>query len=149
MYGMSFFRAVNPKAAWADIVEIWRGEQRYKIHFLLLAFFTTALIFVTFLFESGFEKEPKPLKLIYINSWSADRTDEEIMAENIEVQKETDRRNALIEQRKQEEQDSYRRLGERFGMEIDEDAPADGAGDEAQSASPQPAPAAADTQPEN
>lgn len=147
---MSFFRAVNPKAAWADIVEIWRGEQRYKIHFLLLAFFTTCLIFVTFLFESGFEKEPKPLEIIYINSWSADRTDEEIMAENVEVQKETDRRNAMIEQLKREEQESYRRLGERFGMEMDEGtAASDAAAESGDSPAETPASETADTQPEN
>ena len=138
---MSFFRAISPKAAWADVLEIWRGEQRYKIHFLLLAFFTTSLIFVTFLFESGFEKEPKPLKITYINSWRADRTDEEILAENIEVQKETDRRRALIEQRKKEARESYRRLGGRFGMDMEEEPATEG--------SQVPAPAETEAQPEN
>ncbi len=117
---MSFFRAISPRAAWTDFVEIWRGEQRYKIYFLGLAFVFTSAIFLQFYFGERFEKEPEPIKLIYINSWRADRTDAEIRAENEAMVPEIEEKRAKRALRERQSRESYQRLGERFGMEFDE-----------------------------
>ncbi len=117
---MSFFRTISPRAAWADVVEMWRGEQRYKIHFMGAALFATLLIFTAFFFESGFKIEPKPNKIIYVENWTADRTDEEIMAERKALMVEIAERKRLREEFERERRESYRRLGERFGMDMDD-----------------------------
>ena len=119
---MSFFRSISPRAAWADLVEIWRGEQRYKLHFLGLAFITTMIIVAGFLSESDFKIEPKPNKIIYVENWPANRSDAEIIAERTALMKEINARKAARAKREQETRDSYRRLGEQFGMDVDEPA---------------------------
>lgn len=137
MMPMSFFRSVNPRAAWQDVVDIWHSEQRYKIHFLALALFTTCVIFTTFLFESDFKVVPKPNNIIYVENWSLDRTDEEIKADRAKVQELKDARDERIRKFNQEQQESYRRLGRKFGMEFDEDAADAASGAD----KPEPAPA--------
>ena len=116
---MSFFRTISPRAAWADLVNIWRGEQRYKLHFLALSFVATMLIIAAFLSESDFTVEPKPDKIIYVESWPADRTDAEIIADRKALMIEINERKAARAKRDQEVRDSYRRAGEMFGMDVE------------------------------
>ncbi|WP_164118602.1 hypothetical protein [Sphingorhabdus sp. Alg239-R122] len=117
---MSFFRTISPRAAWADLVEIWQGEQRYKIHFMGAALFASLLIFTAFFFESGFEVEPKPNKIIYVENWNEGRSDEEILAARKALMEEIAERKALREAREKEIRESYRRLGKRFGMDMED-----------------------------
>lgn len=116
---MGFFRSFSPRAAWTDLLDIWRGEQRYKLQFMGLAFVMTMIIVAGFLSESDFKIEPKPNKIIYVENWPTNRSDAEIIAERTTLMKEINARKTARAKRDQDIRDSYRRAGEMFGMDVE------------------------------
>lgn len=63
---------------------------------------------------------PRPPKVTYIASFAADRDDAEIIATNIENQKNQDAVAALLEQNEERKRELYRTLGRASGMDVDE-----------------------------
>lgn len=63
---------------------------------------------------------PAPPKVTYIASFAADRSDAEIIASNIENQKNQDAVAALLEQGEERKRELYRSLGRVSGMDVDE-----------------------------
>lgn len=64
--------------------------------------------------------QPAPPKVTYIASFPADRSDAEIIASNIENQKNQDAVAVLIEQGEERKRELYRTLGRASGMDVDE-----------------------------
>ena len=60
-----------------------------------------------------------PPKVTYITSWHADRTDEEIIASNIENQKYKDEFAAEQAKREQKVREVYKTLGRYTGVDVD------------------------------
>ena len=97
-------RPVSPKRAWADLRDYLAEGRRHKVLFLLLA-----VAIWGFLIDSKTNTAPGR-QIIYIQNWSEDRTDAEIIAQQkIDLL----RRQAAIK-RKQED---FRKVADQFGID--------------------------------
>lgn len=106
---MAFPRPSRPRALWADLTAFLREGQRHKLLFGAMSIAMPALILL------GFNKDARtnilPGKSItYIQSWPADRSDADIVAQQ------------KIDQKKKEAADaerraSYQRLADQLGIE--------------------------------
>ena len=83
---MSFWRRISPRRAVEDFAEEWRRPQPYRWRALGLAVAATFALMVILIPESQ-RAEPARPNVTYITSWRADRTDEEIIASNLENQR--------------------------------------------------------------
>jgi len=114
----SFWRNVNPTGAVGDFVQVWRQAGARRWPYVAAALAMTSGVFYTIAGESWKGPPAKP-DVVYINSWTADRTDAEIKRSNLENQELQD---ALArEQAKRDEKvkDIYRTLGKVSGMDVD------------------------------
>src|SRR3712207_2073613 len=73
-------RPVGPRAALADLRNVMRQRSREQVVGAALALLITAIIVVEFLVDSKINTAPPP-QVVYVESWSANRTDAEIVAE--------------------------------------------------------------------
>ena len=73
-------RPVGPRAALADLRAFMRQRSREKVIGAILAVLVTAIIVIEFLIDSKINTAP-PATIIYPESWKADRTDAEIVAQ--------------------------------------------------------------------
>jgi len=78
---MSVLRRYNPFRALFDLRRFLASRGRHEIIFLFAAFFICGLIVVGFVLGSHVEAPYKPPEIIYVQSWRADRTDAEIIAQ--------------------------------------------------------------------
>ena len=114
----SFWRNANPAGALGDFVQVWRQAGARRWPYAAAALAMTSGVFYTIAGESWKGPPAKP-DVVYINSWTADRTDAEIKRSNLENQELQD---ALArEQAKRDEKvkDIYRTLGKVSGMDVD------------------------------
>ncbi|MBA3054893.1 MAG: hypothetical protein FP826_08150 [Sphingomonadales bacterium] len=112
-----FWRNANPTGAIADFVEVWRQAGARRWPFVALAFTTTLGIFSVIAQESWRGPPAKP-EIIYINSWTADRTDAQIARENLANQKLQERLAAEQAARDAKVKDIYRTLARVSGMDV-------------------------------
>lgn len=113
-----FFRRVSPKRAVHDFVEHWQQPTEHRWPLLGVAAAATFAIFMLFIPESQ-RIEPRRPDVTYITSWAPDRTEDEIIASNIENQRRKDEREALEEQRTELRKDIYRALGRATFIDVD------------------------------
>ena len=78
---MSVLRRYNPFRALLDLRRFLASRGKHEIIFLFAAFVICTLIVVGFVLGSHVEKIYKPPEIIYVQSWRADRTDAEIVAQ--------------------------------------------------------------------
>lgn len=79
--GMSWFpRPVGPRAALNDLLAFMRQRSREQVIGAALAILVTAIIVIEFLVDSRINTAPPP-QVVYADSWSLNRTDEEIVAQ--------------------------------------------------------------------
>jgi hypothetical protein len=107
---MSWFpRPVGPRAAFRDLGAFMRQRSPEQLIGAALAFLSTVIIVILFLVDSKINTAPPP-QIVYAESWSADRTDAEIVAQQkIDQAK---KREAEAEKRRQ-----YQKLEKQFGIE--------------------------------
>jgi len=106
---MSWFpRPVSPRAAFADLRNFMRQRSREQLIGAALAFLVTAIIVIEFLVDSKINTAPPPT-IIYVDSWSANRTDAEIKADQKKDQAERD----AFEREKRRQ---FQELENKFGM---------------------------------
>lgn len=103
---MALPRPSSPAHAWRDLLAFLAERGRYKFLFAAISLGMPALIVTGFYFDSKVEVKPQ---LIYVQNWRADRTDEEIKAQQKIDQ--AIRERALAERRRQ-----YQELEKRLGM---------------------------------
>jgi hypothetical protein len=103
---MAFPRPKSPAAAWRDFCTFIGQRGRHKILFALIAVAMPLLIVTGFYFDS--RVDPPGPQLIYAESWPADRSDEQIKAQQKIDQA---RRDAALAERRRQFQALERRLG--------------------------------------
>jgi hypothetical protein len=81
-----FFSNVSPRRAFMDLWRVLGAPSEYRTRSLLLAATITGGIFFLMMQQEG-RGLPRPPKVIYIESWRADRSDAEIIAGNIAATK--------------------------------------------------------------
>lgn len=114
----SMWADVSPTGAVSDFVTVWRSAGRNRWRFVLAALVASGTV-LSLIIREEHRVPPRMPSITYINSWRADRTDEEIKASNLEFQKIKDDR--LREQAEAEEETKklYRTLGRISGMDVD------------------------------
>ena len=107
---MSFFpRPVGPREALRDLAAFMRHRNREQVIGGALAILVTAIIVIEFLVDSKTGMSP-PAQIIYVDSWSENRTDAEIKAD----QKKDQAKRREAEKEKQRE---FQKLANAFGIE--------------------------------
>ena len=107
--GMSWFpRPVGPRAAFRDLGAFMRQRSREQAIGAALAILSTIIVIILFAVDSKINTAPPP-QLIYVESWSANRTDAEIVEDQKKQQAE--RRAAQAEKQRQ-----FQKLENRFGI---------------------------------
>ena len=107
--GMSWFpRPVGPRAAFADLRAFMRQRSGEKVIGALLAVLVTTIIVIEFLVDSKINTAPPP-QIVYADSWKADRSDAEIVA-----QQKIDQ--AKREAAAREKQRQFQKLEKQLGM---------------------------------
>ncbi|MDB5679050.1 hypothetical protein [Sphingomonas bacterium] len=109
----------NPLRAVGDLRRYLASRGRHEIIFLFAALIICTLIVVGFVLGSHVEKLYKPPEIIYVQSWRADRTDAEIIAQqkiDMAQKKIQDAKEAEFEAKKRAE---YKRVSDqmkKFGI---------------------------------
>jgi len=114
----SFWRNVNPTGAVGDFLQVWRDAGARRWPYVAAALAMTSGVFYVIAGESWKGAPAKP-DVIYINSWTADRTDAEIARTNAENQKLQDELAVEQARRDAKVKDIYRTLGKVSGMDVD------------------------------
>jgi hypothetical protein len=109
MFARFFPRPVGPVAAFRDLRAFMRQRSREQAIGATLAVLCTIIVIILFTVDSKINTAP-PAQLIYVESWSMDRTDEEIMAQQKIDQ--AAKREAQLERQRQ-----FQRLQEQLGIE--------------------------------
>ena len=115
---MSILRRFNPGPGAADLWEYIKQPQEYRGLIVAASCIPVALI----LLWAGSESVIKPLErpsVTYITTLDEGRTDEEILASNIENQRVQDERRAQIEELEERKREMYRALGAASGMDVE------------------------------
>ena len=103
-------RPAGPRALWNDLRAFWSQRPRHQWVAATLAVLIPIGILVMFYYDARTNIAPGP-RVIFLDSWSANRTDEEIKAKQ---KVDLERREAAEERRRQEFQrldESLNRLG--------------------------------------
>jgi hypothetical protein len=111
---MSVFARFNPFRAFGDLRRFLASRARHEIIFLFAAFFICGFVVIGFAISSNVDKPYKPPEIIYVQSWRADRTDAEIIAQqkiDMEKQKIQDAKEAEFEAKKRA---SFKRLDDQL-----------------------------------
>jgi hypothetical protein len=107
---MSWFpRPVGPRAAIADLLAFMRQRSREQVIAASLSVLVTAIIVFEFFIDSKINTAPPP-RIVYAESWSANRTDAEIIADQKKHQQE---REAALKERQRQ----FKKLEKQLGME--------------------------------
>ena len=106
---MSWFpRPVGPRAAFADLRAFLRQRSREQVIGFALAVLATAIIVIEFFVDSKINTAPPPY-IVYVDQWSANRTDAEIIAQQKKDQ-------AEVEAFRKERQEQFQKLENQLGM---------------------------------
>lgn len=115
---MSFWRRINPKSAVEDFASEWRRPNPYRWRVLGVSVAATFAIMVLFIPDSQ-RVEPRPPEVTYITSFAPDRTDEEIIASNLENQQRQDEVAAIRARREERLKELYRTLGRATFVDVE------------------------------
>ena len=111
---MAVLTRFNPLRAVGDLRRFLASRGRYEVIFLFAALIICTLVVGGFAISSNIEKPYKPPEIIYVQSWRADRTDAEIVAQqkiDMEKQKIQDAKEAEFEAKKRA---SFKRLDDQL-----------------------------------
>jgi hypothetical protein len=100
-------RPSGPRALWRDLQAFLNEKHRYRFAGLALAVVMPTLMLAGFYVDS--KREPPKPQIIYAQSWPADRSDAEIIKQNLADQKRLDARRA-------EKQRQFKKLADQLGI---------------------------------
>jgi hypothetical protein len=103
-----FPKPVGPRAAFNDLRAFMRQRSREQVIGAMLAVLVTTVIVIEFLVDSKINTAPPP-QVVYAESWSASRTDAEIIADQ---KKDQAKRDAYAK----EKQRQFQKLEKQLGM---------------------------------
>ena len=105
---MSWFpKPSSPRIAYQDLRAFMRQRSREQVIGFALAILVTIIIVIEFLVDSKINTAPPP-QIVYVESYSANRTDAEIIADQ---QKDQAVRDASAKQRQEQFQKLENKLG--------------------------------------
>ena len=105
---MSWFpRPVSPRAAYNDLRAFLSHSSREQRIGAALAVLATTIIVIEFFVDSKINTAPPP-QIIYADSWNANRTDDEIKADQ---KKDQAAREAALKERQRQFQELENKLG--------------------------------------
>jgi len=116
---MSFWRKVSPRGAVEDFVHEWRRPNPYRWRVLAVSVAATFALMVVMIPDSE-RIEPRPPEVTWISTFRPDRTDEEIVASNLENQKRKDQLKAEAAARAEQRKERARALARASGFDPDE-----------------------------
>jgi len=116
---MSFWRQISPRGAVEDLVHEWRRPNPYRWRVLGVSVAATFTLMVIVIPDTE-RMEPRPPDVTWISTFRPDRTDEEIVASNIENQKRKDKLKAEAEARAERKREAARALARASGFDPDE-----------------------------
>ena len=106
---MSWFpRPSTPSAAFADLRAFMRQRSREQKIGAALSLLVTTIIVIVFFVDSKINTAPPPY-IVYVESWSAERSDAEIIAQQRKDQ-------AAAEAFRKEKQKQFQALENKLGM---------------------------------
>ncbi|WP_225205255.1 hypothetical protein [Novosphingobium huizhouense] len=111
-----FFSNVSPARALKDLWQVLGAPSEYRWRALALAACVTGGIFYLMAQQEG-RGLPRPPKVIYFESWRADRSDKEILAGNIAAQKKLDAEQAEEDRRAEDIRKMYKAVGAATGID--------------------------------
>ena len=103
-----FPKPVGPRAAFSDLFAFMRQRSREQVIGAMLAVLVTMIIIIEFLVDSKINTAP-PAQVVYADSWSVNRTDAEIVADQ---KKDQAKRDAYAK----EKQRQFQKLEKQLGM---------------------------------
>ena len=106
---MALPRPASPRRAFADLAAFFRNRGRHQLIAGGLALLLPAIILIGFYTDANTNTAPPRRQLIYAESWRADRSDAEIIAQQKLDQKVKE--DAAVERQK-----AYQRLEKRLGI---------------------------------
>ena len=109
----------NPAPGIRDFWNEFRKPHPYRLPILLVSFVPVLVIFYWLAGETVYKTPERP-RITYITTFDPNRTDEEIIASNIENQKVKELREERDAERAQQKRDLYKALGAVSGMDVDE-----------------------------
>ena len=115
---MPMWKDISPGGAIADFRTVYRDAGPRRWLFALAAACVTASIFLLMTQQEG-RGPPRPNKVVFFESWRADRSDAEVRKHILEVQKQTDAQNAEEARRAEDVRQMYKTLGRMSGMDVD------------------------------
>lgn len=127
---MSFIKKVNPAGAIGDFLTVWQSAGRNRYWLLFAACIPTLLLLTLFYNDIRSKNVPPETQIIYVESWPADRSREDILADQAERQK-------LRAEQEAQMKENYKALGRAVGMDverIEREAEAEKAAEEARKA---------------
>lgn len=98
---------VGPRAAFRDLRAFLRQRSREQVLGATLAFLCTLILVIVFFVDSQINTAP-PAQIIYVEQWNADRSDDEIVAQQKVDQA---KREAALRERQRQFQKLERQLG--------------------------------------
>lgn len=114
---LSFLGQVSVGGAFRGLIEQWQGNP-YRWRTLAVSIALTAIVLYLFI-PPNVKAPPKPYEVVYISTLEEGRTDEEIIASNIENQKRKDKWEAELREREQVTIDAYETLGRATFLDMD------------------------------
>jgi hypothetical protein len=114
----AFFSQVSPRGALIDLWRVLGAPSEFRLPGLALAVLATGSVFWIILGQGG-RALPPPPKIIYINSWRADRSDAEIIAGNIAAARAAKRQAAEEERRDEDIRGMYKAVGAATGLDTE------------------------------
>ena len=108
---MALPRPARPSVVWADLRAFFKQRSRHQWVAAALAVTIPITILVGFYVQTYMQAQPRP-QVVYINSWPADRSDEEIRAR----QKADLARREAIEAERQRQFQRLEKQAERLGI---------------------------------
>lgn len=114
----TFFSQVSPRGAVLDLWRVLGSPGEYRWRGLALALVMTGSIFAVMLGQEG-RALPPPPKVIYFNSWRADRSEAEIIAGNIAAARRARAEAAEAERRDEDIRQMYKAVGAATGLDTE------------------------------
>lgn len=102
-------RPASPLRAVRDLRLFLASRQKHELIFAFLSVMLTVGLIAGFYVDSKFEK-PWKRDIQYVQSWPADRSDQEIRAQQLVDQRAKDAREAELEARKAKDRAAFQRL---------------------------------------
>jgi hypothetical protein len=107
---MALPRPASPRTFWADLKAFLAARDKQKLAIGLLAIMMPVIIVTGFILDTRTGIVSNRLKIVYVQSWPADRSDEEIRKQQVIDQKKRDAERL-------EKQRAYQRLAKNLGIE--------------------------------